>query len=59
MNQGLLYRCPGADYASVLSEARIRDGVRAATMLWRAFDNTVRRQPLAFAADVVYGNSID
>jgi len=28
-------------------------------MLWRAFDKTVRRKPLAFAADVVYGNSID
>ena len=30
-----------------------------ATMLWRAFDKTVRRKPLAFAADAVYGNSID
>jgi hypothetical protein len=28
-------------------------------MLWRAFDKTVRRKPLAFAADAVYGNSID
>ena len=28
-------------------------------MLWRAFDKTVRREPLAFAADAVYGNSID
>ena len=36
--------------ASVLSEARIGDGVRAVTMLWRAFDKTVRRKPLAFAA---------
>ena len=45
--------------ASVLSEARIRDGVSAATMLWRAFDKTVRRKPLAFAAGAVYGNSID
>ncbi len=25
----------------------------------RAFDKTVRRNPLAFAADAVYGNSID
>jgi hypothetical protein len=47
------------DYASVLSEARIRDGVRAVTMLWRAFDKTVSRKPLAFAVDAVYGNSID
>lgn len=30
-----------------------------ATVLWRAFDKTVRRKPLAFAADAVYGNSID
>ena len=45
--------------ASVLSEARIRDGVRAVRMLWRAFDKTVRRKPLAFAADAVYGNSIN
>ena len=45
--------------ASVLSEARIRDGVSAATMLWRAFDKTVRRKPPAFAAGAVYGNSID
>lgn len=30
-----------------------------ATLLWRAFDKTVRRKPLAFAADAVYGNSID
>ena len=30
-----------------------------ATTLWRAFDKTVRRKPLAFAADAVYGNSID
>jgi hypothetical protein len=45
--------------ASVLSEARIRDGVLAGTMLRRAFDKTVRRKPLAFAADAVYGNSID
>ena len=45
--------------ASVLSEARIRDGVRAVTMLWRAFDKTVSRKPLAFAVDAVYGNSID
>ena len=29
------------------------------TTLWRAFDKTVRRKPLAFAADAVYGNSID
>jgi hypothetical protein len=28
-------------------------------MLCRAFDKTVRRKPLAFAADAVYGNSID
>ena len=28
-------------------------------MLLRAFDKTVRRKPLAFAADAVYGNSID
>jgi hypothetical protein len=28
-------------------------------MLWRAFDKTVRRKPLAFAGDAVYGNSID
>ena len=28
-------------------------------MLWRAFDKTVRRKPLVFAADAVYGNSID
>jgi hypothetical protein len=28
-------------------------------MLQRAFDKTVRRKPLAFAADAVYGNSID
>jgi hypothetical protein len=33
--------------------------VGVATMLWRAFDKTVRRKPLAFAADAVYGNSID
>ena len=45
--------------ASVLSEARIRDGVRAVTMLWRAFDKTVSRKPLAFAVDAAYGNSID
>jgi hypothetical protein len=49
----------GKDDASVLSEARIRDGVRAVTMLWRAFDKTVSRKPLAFAVDAVYGNSID
>jgi hypothetical protein len=30
------------------------------TMLWRAFDKTVRRKPLAGAADAgCYGNSID
>jgi hypothetical protein len=29
------------------------------TMLWRAFDKTVSRKPLAFAVDAVYGNSID
>src|SRR5215469_10352359 len=28
-------------------------------MSWRAFDKTVRREPLAFAVDAVYGNSID
>jgi hypothetical protein len=28
-------------------------------MFWRAFDKTVRRKPLAFAVDAVYGNSID
>ena len=28
-------------------------------MLWRAFDKTVIRKPLAFEADAVYGNSID
>jgi len=28
-------------------------------MLWRAFDKTVSRKPLAFAVDAVYGNSID
>jgi hypothetical protein len=28
-------------------------------MRWRAFDKTVRRKPLAFAVDAVYGNSID
>jgi hypothetical protein len=33
--------------------------VGVATMLWRAFDKTVRRKALAFAADAVYGNSID
>jgi len=27
--------------------------VGVATMLWRAFDKTVRRKPLAFAADAV------
>ena len=48
-----------AEYASVLSEARIRDGMRAVTMPWRAFDKTVSRKPLAFAVDAVYGNSID
>jgi hypothetical protein len=31
----------------------------AGTMLWRAFDKTVRRKPLVGAADAVYGNSID
>src|ERR1700680_1004452 len=32
----------------------------ACTMLWRAFDKTVRRKPLAGAADAgCYGNSID
>ena len=40
-------------------EAHIRDCVGVTTMLWRAFDKTVRREPLAFAADAVYGNSID
>src|SRR5215469_5100059 len=45
--------------ASVLSEARIRNGVSAVTMPWRAFDKTVSRKPLAFAVDAVYGNSID
>ena len=44
--------------ARLLGEARIRDGVRAVTMLWRAFDKTVRK-PLVFAVDAVYGNSID
>ena len=29
------------------------------TRLWRAFDKTVSRKPLAFAVDAVYGNSID
>ena len=33
--------------------------MRAVTMLWRAFDKTVSRKPLAFAVDAVYGNSID
>jgi hypothetical protein len=33
--------------------------VRAVTVLWRAFDKTVSRKPLAFAVDAVYGNSID
>jgi len=28
-------------------------------MRWRAFDKSVRRKPLAFAVDAVYGNSID
>ena len=28
-------------------------------MLWCAFDKTVSSKPLAFAVDVVYGNSID
>jgi hypothetical protein len=28
-------------------------------MLWRAFDKTVNRKPLASAVDAVYGNSID
>jgi hypothetical protein len=32
--------------------------VGVTTMLWRAFDKTVRRKPLALAADAVYGNSI-
>ena len=45
--------------ASVLSEAPIRDGVRAVTMRGRAFDKTVSRKPLALAVDAVYGNSID
>jgi len=45
--------------ASVLSEARIRDGVRAVMILWRAFDKTVSGKPLAFAVGAVYGNSID
>ena len=44
--------------ASVLSEARTRERVRVTTVL-RAFDKTVRRKPLAFAADAVSGNSID
>ena len=30
-----------------------------ATKLWRVFDKTVSRKLLAFAADAVYGNSID
>jgi len=47
------------DDVSVLSEALIRGGVRAVTMLWRAFDKTVSRKSLAFAVDAVYGNSID
>jgi len=54
-----MHRCQTPAYLSVLSEARIRDGVRAVTMLWCAFDKTVSRKPLAFAVDVVYGNSID
>jgi hypothetical protein len=45
--------------ARLLGEARIRDGVRAVTMFWRAFDKTVSRKPLASAVDAVYGNSID
>jgi hypothetical protein len=32
--------------------------VNVATMPPRAFDKTVRRQPLAFAAEAVYGNSL-
>jgi hypothetical protein len=44
--------------ARLLGEARIRDGVRAVTMLWRAFDKTVRRKPLAFSGGR-YGISID
>ena len=28
-------------------------------MRWRAFDKSVRRKPLAFAVDAVYGYSID
>jgi len=28
-------------------------------MRWRAFDKSVRRTPLAFAVDAVYGYSID
>jgi len=48
------------DHASVLSEARIWERVRVGTMLWRAFDKTVRKKPLAGAADAGrYGNSID
>jgi hypothetical protein len=27
--------------------------------VWRAFDKTVRRKPLPFAVDAVYGNSIE
>ena len=34
-------------------------GIHAGTQHSRAFDKTVRRKPLAFAADAVYGNSID
>jgi hypothetical protein len=44
--------------ASVLSEAHGRTSACDDNAL-RAFDKTVRRNPLAFAVDAVYGNSID
>src|SRR5262249_12714425 len=60
LNSRIIFGRLRVDHVSVLSEARIRDGVRAVTtMLWCAFDKTVSTKPLAFAVDVVYGNSID
>jgi hypothetical protein len=53
----------GLDFYDLLIEVfyrkrahlKVGDGRR----LWRAFDKTVRRKPLAGAADAAYGFSID
>jgi hypothetical protein len=40
-----------SDDVSALSEARFQEELRRGTMVWRAFDKAVRREPPVVAAD--------